>query len=106
MAWQEHTRTYFPGVQSLSFDAHAELLWTGLVSGHVSSHFTKPEYHYSRYTAYKAHLRGPPRELTVDDRGVLSVGGSVKLATKRGVALWNVQSVKCLFAFAMDKPAN
>ena len=91
MAWQHHERTYLPGVQCLAFDGNAELLWSGSATGHVSSHLTGKLYGLSRYTAYRGHVPGPVQELVIDDRGVLSVGGSLKLATRRGIAVWNTQ---------------
>lgn len=91
MAWREHSRAYLPAAQCLAFDGHCELLWAGSLSGHVSSYFTKKEYGFSRYVTYRAHLASPTKELIVDDRGVLSVGGSIKLANRRGLAQWNVQ---------------
>jgi PAB-dependent poly(A)-specific ribonuclease subunit 2 len=89
MSWQPHERVFLPAVQCLAFDAHAELLWTGSAAGHVSSHFTAKEYAFSRYTSYRAHLPGPVQEILPDERGILSVGGSLKLANRRGVAAWN-----------------
>ena len=97
MSWHEDSRTYLPGVQCLAFDAYQDLLWTGTSSGHVSSYFTKREYNYGRYTAYRGHpVGGATREVLVDDRGVLSVGGTIKLANRRGLALWNLRSVGCI----------
>ena len=94
MSWHEDSRTYLPGVQCLAFDAYQDLLWTGTSSGHVSSYFTKREYNYGRYTAYRGHPVGAAtREVLVDDRGVLSVGGTIKLANRRGLALWNLRLV-------------
>ena len=93
MPWHEDAETYLPGVQCLAFDPYQELLWTGSVTGHVSSYFTKKDYNLGRYTAYRAHVTAPTRELLVDDRGILSIGGSIKLASRRGLPLWTLQSV-------------
>lgn len=93
MAYFESSRSYFPPATSLAFDSHAELLWSGSLSGHVQSYFTGREYNLARYTSYRAHVPGPTREISIDEKGILSVGGSLKLANRRGVALWNVQSV-------------
>ncbi|CAD6575124.1 MAG: poly(A)-specific ribonuclease [Cyphobasidiales sp. Tagirdzhanova-0007] len=90
MSWHEHARTFLPAAQCLAFDAHAELLWSGSLTGQVASHLTSADYDLARYTSYKAHEPGPTRELLVDDRGVLSVGGSLKLASRRGLTFWNV----------------
>ena len=93
MAWHSYSRTYLHGTTCLAFDPQADLLWTGNLAGYVSSHYTKPDYNFSRYTAYRGHIPGPTKDIVVDDRGVLSVGGSLKLANRRGIALWNIQSV-------------
>jgi PAB-dependent poly(A)-specific ribonuclease subunit 2 len=94
MAWHEDGRAYLAPQQCLAFDSHQELLWAGGLSGHVSSYFTNGHSRLHRYTQYRAHVPGPARELLVDDRGIFSIGGSIKLANRRGLALWNVQSVE------------
>lgn len=93
MVWHEDGRAYLAPQQCLAFDTHQELLWTGGLTGHVASYFTNGHSRLHRYTQYRGHIPGPARELLVDDRGVLSIGGSIKLANRRGLALWNVQSV-------------
>jgi PAB-dependent poly(A)-specific ribonuclease subunit 2 len=89
MTWQHHERAYLPAVQCLAFDGYSELLWAGSANGHVSSHFTAKEYGFSRYSSYRGHIPGPVQEISIDERGILSVGGSVKLANRRGIAAWN-----------------
>lgn len=93
MVWHEDGRAYLAPQQCLAFDTHQELLWAGGLSGHVASYFTNGHSRLHRYTQYRGHVPGPARELLVDNRGILSVGGSIKLANRRGLALWNVQSV-------------
>lgn len=91
MSWHEQSSTYFPASQCLAFDGHSELLWCGSMNGQVTSYLTSRDYNLARYTSYRAHVTGPTRELIVDERGILSAGGSLKLANRRGLSLWNVQ---------------
>ncbi|KAL7004824.1 poly(A)-specific ribonuclease [Cystobasidiomycetes sp. EMM_F5] len=95
MSWQEYARLYLPGATCLAFDTQSELLWSGTLSGHVSSLIAKPDFNFSRYTAYRGHLPGPTKEVVADDRGVLSVGGSIKLANRRGLTLWSSYASAC-----------
>jgi PAB-dependent poly(A)-specific ribonuclease subunit 2 len=94
--WEQAAAVALPEpAVALGFDAWHDLLWAGTPTGRVSSHFLGSDPALARYTAYRAHIPGPVRDIIVEERGVLTVGdGSVKLANRRGITLWNVVSVK------------
>jgi PAB-dependent poly(A)-specific ribonuclease subunit 2 len=93
--WKQTTAVASPEpAVALSFDAWHDLLWAGSPTGRVTSQFLRSDPALPRYTAYRGHIPGPVRDIIVEERGVLSVGdGSVKLANRRGLTLWNVASV-------------
>ena len=93
---------------ALAFDPTSPLLFTGSPQGSVASYFCSPTTGLaSRYTSYRAHW-GPVGDCTVDNTGILSVGGgglrpgvggSIKMATRRGIALWSIESVSVTVAW-------
>lgn len=101
--WQPLPSQYLPTPPStLNFDPLSPLLFASSATGTVASYFCSPTTGLSgRYTSYRAHW-GAVGEASVDNTGVLSVGGggmngrpgkggSVKMATRRGMALWSVE---------------
>ena len=102
--WRPLPSQFLPGPPTaLAFDPASPLLFAGFENGTVASYFASPTSGVTgRYTSYRAH-NGPVSELSADNTGVLSVGGdarpatyatkggSVKLATKRGLAQWTVE---------------
>lgn len=104
--WQPLASQYLPSVPTaLAFDPVSPLLFAASPQGTVASYFCSPTTGLAgRYTSYRAHA-GPVGEAQVDSTGILSVGGggvragvggSVKMATRRGVALWTIECVVCL----------
>jgi len=102
-SWQALPSQYLPlPPTSLAFDPLQPLVWFGSPLGTVSSHFASPSQGLAtRYTSYRAHA-GVAAELAVDQTGILSVGGapggargarggSVKMANRRGICLWEVK---------------
>lgn len=106
-AWQPLPSQYLPtpAPTTLNFDPSSSLLWASTSAGTIASYFCSPTTGLSgRYTSYKAHY-GAVGEVTIDNTGILSVGGggmmngrpgkggSIKMATRRGVALWSLEYV-------------
>lgn len=103
-AWQPLPSQYFPSPPTaLAFDPLSPLLFAANPNGTVESHFCAPDAGLGgRYTSYRGHW-GAVGEMAIDQSGVLSVGGggvmpgraagggSVKLANRRGMALWSVE---------------
>lgn len=102
-SWQALPSQYLPlPPTSLAFDPLQPLLWFGSPLGTLSSHFASPNQGLAtRYTSYRAHA-GVTNEFSLDQTGILSVGGapgggragrggSVKMANRRGMCLWEVQ---------------
>ncbi|GAA6000190.1 hypothetical protein JCM10207_007897 [Rhodosporidiobolus poonsookiae] len=104
-AWQPLPSTYLPAPPTtLAFDPLSPLLFTANPTGTVTSYYCSPATGLSgRYTSYRGHW-GAVGELGVDQSGVLSVGGggsmpgrsggggSIKLANRRGMTLWSVET--------------
>ncbi|GAA5911786.1 hypothetical protein JCM6882_003353 [Rhodosporidiobolus microsporus] len=89
---------------SLAFDSLSPLLFAANPTGTVTSYYCSPSAGLSgRYTSYRGHW-GAVGELGVEQSGILSVGGggtmpgrsggggSVKLANRRGMTLWSVET--------------
>ena len=85
------------------FNPLSPLLSPATPNGTTTSHFCSPDQGLGgRYTSYRGHW-GPVGEMAIDQSGILSVGGggnmpgrsggggSVKLANRRGMALWSVE---------------
>ncbi|GAA5974216.1 hypothetical protein JCM11641_003332 [Rhodosporidiobolus odoratus] len=103
--WQSLPSQYLPAPPtSLAFDSLSPLLFAATPTGTVTSYYCSPSSGLSgRYTSYRGHW-GPVGELTIEQAGILSVGGggampgrsggggSVKLANRRGIALWSVET--------------
>ncbi|KAK4051846.1 poly(A)-specific ribonuclease [Microbotryomycetes sp. JL201] len=100
--WRPLASQFLPHQSTaISFDTASPLLLTGADNGTVASFFCSAETGVSgRYTSYRAHY-GPTSEIIAENNGFLSVGGgilaagktrggSVKMASRRGLALWNV----------------
>ncbi|BGP54203.1 hypothetical protein JCM8202_001336 [Rhodotorula sphaerocarpa] len=104
-AWQPLPSQYFPSPPTaLAFDPLSPLLFAANPNGTVESHFCAPDAGLGgRYTSYRGHW-GAVGEMAIDQSGVLSVGGggvmpgraagggSVKLANRRGMTLWSVET--------------
>lgn len=87
---------------ALAFDPVSPLLFTASPTGTITSYFCSPTTGLGgRYTSYHAHW-GAVGECTIDNTGILSVGGgmgggrpgsggSIKMATRRGLALWTIE---------------
>ncbi|GAA6028111.1 hypothetical protein JCM8097_001876 [Rhodosporidiobolus ruineniae] len=105
MAWQPLPSQFLPAPPtSLAFDPLSPLLFAATPTGTVTSYYCSPSTGVSgRYTSYRGHW-GAVGDLSVDQSGVLSVGGggavpgrsggggSVKLANRRGMCLWSVET--------------
>ncbi|TKA57450.1 hypothetical protein B0A53_00679 [Rhodotorula sp. CCFEE 5036] len=103
--WQPLPSQYFPTPPTaLAFDPLSPLLFAANPNGTITSHFCSPDQGLGgRYTSYRGHW-GPVGEMAIDQSGILSVGGggnmpgrsggggSVKLANRRGMALWSVET--------------
>lgn len=108
-SWAPLPSQYLPlPPASLAFDPLQPLVWVGSPIGTVSSHFASPSQGLGgRYTSYRAH-GAAVTEMALDQTGIISVGGgvpgqaggrghrggSVKMANRRGLCLWEVQSVQ------------
>ncbi|KAK4058405.1 poly(A)-specific ribonuclease [Microbotryomycetes sp. JL221] len=103
--WRPLATQFLPNnPSSLSFDTASPLLLVGADNGTVASYFCSSNTGIAgRYTSYRAHA-GSTSELMPESSGILSVGGglhgparanyggSVKMASRRGLALWNVET--------------
>ncbi|GAA5943118.1 hypothetical protein JCM3775_000652 [Rhodotorula graminis] len=103
--WQPLPSQFLPSPPTaLAFDPMSPLVFAGSPSGTVASYFCQPTTGLGgRYTSYRAHW-GAVGEMGVDPSGILSVGGggsmpgrsggggSVKLANRRGMTLWSVET--------------
>ncbi|BGO90283.1 hypothetical protein NBRC10512_004804 [Rhodotorula toruloides] len=104
-AWQPLPSQYLPTPPTaLAFDPLSPLLFAASPTGTIASHFCAPNAGLGgRYTSYRGHW-GAVGEMGIDQSGILSVGGggsmpgrtggggSVKLANRRGVTLWSVET--------------
>ncbi|GAA5924433.1 hypothetical protein JCM10213_004576 [Rhodosporidiobolus nylandii] len=103
--WQPLPSQYLPAPPTaLAFDSLSPLLFAATPTGTVASWYCSPSAGLSgRYTSYRGHW-GAVGELGVEQSGVLSVGGggampgrsggggSIKLANRRGMTLWSVET--------------
>ncbi|BGP38499.1 poly(A)-specific ribonuclease [Rhodotorula kratochvilovae] len=103
--WQPLPSQFLPAPPTaLAFDPLSPLLFAATPTGTVTSYFCAPTTGLGgRYTSYRGHW-GAVGEMGVDQSGILSVGGggampgrssgggSVKLANRRGMALWTVET--------------
>ncbi|KAM0788388.1 hypothetical protein ACM66B_001526 [Microbotryomycetes sp. NB124-2] len=102
--WRPLSSQFLPHQSTaISFDTASPLLLQGADNGTLASFFCSSETGISgRYTSYRAHA-GPAQEIMAENSGILSVGGplqtqqraqggSVKMASRRGLALWNVHA--------------
>lgn len=108
-AWQPLPSQYLPTpAATITFDPASPLLFASSSAGAIASYFCSPSTGLSgRYTSYKAHY-GAVGEVTIDNTGILSVGGgglmngrpgkggSIKMATRRGLALWSLEYLETL----------
>ena len=83
-SWQPLPSQYLPSPPStLTFDPVSPLLFASSQAGTITSHFCSPTTGLGgRYTSYKAHW-GAVGECTVDNTGILSVGGG-QMGGRRG----------------------
>ncbi|GJN87292.1 hypothetical protein Rhopal_000240-T1 [Rhodotorula paludigena] len=103
--WQPLPSQFLPSPPTaLAFDPMSPLLFAATPTGTVQSYFCSPTTGLSgRYTSYRGHW-GAVGEMGIDQSGILSVGGggampgrsggggSVKLANRRGMTLWTVET--------------
>lgn len=120
MEWHLLSSAYIPpGATALAFDPLAPLLVSASATGTLTSHVCTPSQPLAgRYSSWRAHF-GPVGELDIDANGVLSVGGgsggpagalsrqlvesNIKLANRRGVALWSAQCVTCSLTLLLPR---
>ncbi|GAA5855893.1 hypothetical protein JCM8547_000402 [Rhodosporidiobolus lusitaniae] len=104
-AWQPLPSQFLPApAAALAFDPLSPLVFAATPTGTVTSYYCSPTAGLSgRYTSYRGHW-GAVGEMSLDQSGILSVGGggglpgrsggggSIKLANRRGMALWSVET--------------
>ncbi|GAO46990.1 hypothetical protein G7K_1204-t1 [Saitoella complicata NRRL Y-17804] len=104
--WREITRTgdpiglppaRKPAISALSFDVDHDLVWAGDENGRLFSLYG-PE--LRKYTSFKAHS-GPVKQLLSNERGIISVGDTIRMTNRRGMARWtinddSVQDLQCM----------
>ena len=68
------------GVNTVCFDTHEELVWTGTKTGHVTSYYGTQ---LQKYTSFKVHPTEDIRNILTFDHSLYiltQVGGSAKIA--------------------------
>lgn len=88
-------------VQTLKFDDQQELIWSGNVSGHVTSYFSDQ---LTKYTSFSSGLDDPVLQLLTGDFGLLSLlKDELKLRNRRGIPKFSYSSSTLRDLLCMSK---